>query len=49
MVLGPGGAVLYKKAGKVDILAARRAILASMPDTAGDIGSKAYWMKALGR
>ena len=47
MVIAPGGEVLYKKAGKIDILEARRAILAAMPDTSGYIGSKAYWMKAL--
>jgi hypothetical protein len=47
MVIAPGGEVLYKKAGKIDILEVRRAILAAMPDTSGYIGSKAYWMKAL--
>jgi peroxiredoxin len=47
MVIAPGGEVLYKKAGKIDILEARRAILAAMPDTSGYIGSKAYWVKAL--
>ena len=47
MVIAPGGEVLYKKAGKIDILEARRVILAAMPDTSGYIGSKAYWMKAL--
>jgi thiol-disulfide isomerase/thioredoxin len=47
MVIAPGGKALYKKAGKIDILAVRRTILANMPDTAGYIGSKAYWMKAV--
>jgi peroxiredoxin len=47
MVIAPGGEVLFKKAGKIDILEARRAILAAMPDTSGYIGSKAYWVKAL--
>ena len=47
MVIAPGGEVLYRKAGKIDILEARRVILAAMPDTSGYIGSKAYWMKAL--
>jgi hypothetical protein len=47
MVIAPGGAVLYRKEGPVDILEVRRVILASMPDTSGYIGSKAYWMKAV--
>jgi peroxiredoxin len=47
MVIAPGGEVLYKKEGKVDILEVRRVILAAMPDTRGYIGSKAYWMKAV--
>ena len=47
MVIAPGGEVLYRKAGTIDILEARRVILAAMPDTRGYIGSKAYWMKAL--
>ena len=47
MVIAPGGEVLYRKAGRIDILEARRVILAAMPDTSGYIGSKAYWMKAL--
>jgi peroxiredoxin len=47
MVIAPGGNVLYRKPGKIDILEVRRAILAAMPDTSGYIGSKAYWMKAL--
>jgi peroxiredoxin len=47
MVIAPGGEVLYRKAGKIDILEVRRVILANMPDTNGYIGSKAYWMKAL--
>jgi peroxiredoxin len=49
MVIAPGGKVLYKKAGTIDILEVRRHILAAMPDTQGYIGSKAYWMKALAR
>jgi peroxiredoxin len=47
MVLAPGGDVLYRKEGRIDILDVRRMILASMPDTSGYIGSKAYWMKAV--
>jgi peroxiredoxin len=49
MVIAPGGEVLYKQAGRIDILEVRRHILAAMPDTQGYIGSKAYWMKALER
>ena len=47
MVIAPGGGVLYKQEGKIDILEMRRIVLANMPDTSGYIGSKAYWMKAL--
>jgi peroxiredoxin len=47
MVIAPGGEVLYQKEGRVDILEARRAVLAAMPDTRGYIGSKAYWMAAV--
>lgn len=47
MVIAPGGEVLYQKEGKVDIIEARRAVLAAMPDTRGYIGSKAYWMAAV--
>ena len=46
MVIAPGGEVLFRKEGAIDILDVRRIILASMPDTSGYIGSKAYWMKA---
>lgn len=45
MVIAPGGNVLYKKAGKIDILDVRRIVLAHMPDT-GYVGSQAYWVKA---
>ncbi len=47
MVIAPGGEVLYRNTGKIDILEVRRVILANMPDTSGYIGSKAYWVKAL--
>jgi peroxiredoxin len=47
MVIAPGGNVLYRKEGKIDILEVRRIVLANMPDTGGYIGSKAYWMKAI--
>jgi peroxiredoxin len=46
MVIAPGGTVLYKKEGKIDIHEVRRIALASMPDT-GYVGSQAYWKKAL--
>lgn len=49
MVLAPGGEVLYRRAGPIDILEVRRVILAAMPDTSGYIGSKAYWTKAVQR
>jgi peroxiredoxin len=47
MVIAPGGEVLYRKEGKIDILEVRRIVLATMPDTSGYIGSKAYWVKAV--
>jgi peroxiredoxin len=47
MVIAPGGEVLYKKEGKIDILEVRRTILAAMPDTKGYIGSKAYWERTV--
>ena len=47
MVIGLDGKVLYQKEGKIDILEIRRIILATMPDTSGYIGSKAYWAAAI--
>jgi peroxiredoxin len=46
MVIAPGGKVLYRKEGKIDIHEVRRIVLANMPDT-GYVGSQAYWMKAM--
>lgn len=45
MVIAPGGKVLYRKEGKIDILEMRRIVLANMPDT-GYVGSQAYWVRA---
>jgi peroxiredoxin len=42
MVIGPGGKVLYKENGPINILKARRAILASFPDD-DYVGQNAYW------
>jgi peroxiredoxin len=42
MVIGPDGKVLYKENGRIDILKARRAILASFPDD-DYVGQNAYW------
>jgi thiol-disulfide isomerase/thioredoxin len=42
MVLGPGGKVLYKKQGEVDILEVRRVILGNLPDP-DYVGHRAYW------
>ncbi|MDQ3349094.1 MAG: redoxin family protein [Acidobacteriota bacterium] len=47
MVIAPGGRVLYRKEGKIDILEVRRIVLANLPDTGGYVGSRAYWIKAL--
>lgn len=42
IVLGPGGKVLYRKEGEVDILEVRRIILANLPDP-DYVGHRAYW------
>jgi thiol-disulfide isomerase/thioredoxin len=42
MVIGPDGKVLHKSNGRVDILEARRSILASFPDD-DYVGQNAYW------
>ena len=45
----PDGKVLYQKEGKMDMVQARRIILATLPDTRGYIGQKAYWTAAIGQ
>lgn len=42
MVIAPGGKVLYKGNGRLDILQTRRLILASFPDD-DYVGQNAYW------
>lgn len=42
MIIAPGGKVLYQSAGPLDILQARRTILASFPDD-DYVGQNAYW------
>ena len=42
IVIAPGGQVLYKENGRVDLLKARRLILASFPDD-DYVGQNAYW------
>ena len=42
MVISPGGKILYKSSGKLDILKVRRLILASFPDD-DYVGQNAYW------
>ena len=42
VILAPGGEVLSRTSGKVDILKARRSILASFPDD-DYVGQNAYW------
>ena len=42
MIIAPGGRVLYQGAGPLDILKARRTILASFPDD-DYVGQNAYW------
>ena len=48
-VIGTDGKVLYQKAGLVNIVEPRRAILVSLPDTAGYIGQQAYWTAVTGK
>jgi peroxiredoxin len=45
VVIGPDGKVLYKEGGSIDLLKARRAILASFPDD-DYVGQNAYWNSA---
>jgi thiol-disulfide isomerase/thioredoxin len=45
MIVAPGGRVLYKGNGTLDILKARRTILASLPDD-NYVGQNAYWNSA---
>jgi len=42
MVIGPDGKVLFKASGRLDLLKARRTILASFPDD-DYVGQQAYW------
>jgi peroxiredoxin len=42
LVIAPGGQVVYKENGSLDVLKARRAILASLPDD-DYVGQNAYW------
>jgi peroxiredoxin len=42
MIIAPDGKVLYKGGGRIDILQARRTILASFPDD-DYVGQNAYW------
>jgi peroxiredoxin len=42
MIIGPDGKVLHKSNGRIDILHARRTILASFPDD-DYVGQNAYW------
>jgi peroxiredoxin len=45
LVIGPDGTVLYKESGPINIMKARRAILASFPDDDYK-GQQAYWKSA---
>jgi hypothetical protein len=42
MVIAPGGKVLYRSSGRVNILETRRTILKSFPDD-DYVGQNAYW------
>lgn len=48
-VVGPGGKILYQKAGKVDIVDPRRVVLVNLPDTRGYIGQQAYWTAVMAK
>jgi thiol-disulfide isomerase/thioredoxin len=43
MVIAPGGQVIYSRAGEIDKLALRRAILGNLPDGGMFAGNTAYW------
>jgi thiol-disulfide isomerase/thioredoxin len=43
IVLAPDGTVIYRRAGEVDMLKLRRAILANLPDVGMFAGNQAYW------
>jgi len=45
MIVAPGGKVLYRGSGSLDMLVARRTILASLPDD-NYVGQNAYWSSA---
>jgi peroxiredoxin len=45
MIVGPDGKVLYKASGRLEMLKARRLILASLPDD-DYVGQNAYWNSA---
>jgi len=45
MIVAPGGKVLYRGSGALDMLVARRTILASLPDD-NYVGQNAYWSSA---
>jgi hypothetical protein len=46
VVIGPDGTILYKESGSLDILKARRILLASFPDD-NYVGQQVYWKSAL--
>lgn len=48
MVIAPGGAIIYEKAGKLDTNTMRRAVLARMPDGRQYVGQLAYWQSKPG-
>jgi thiol-disulfide isomerase/thioredoxin len=43
MVIAPDGRVIYQRAGEVDLLKLRRAILANLPDAGFFAGNAEYW------
>ncbi len=45
LVLAPDGRVIYREAGKLSVLALRRAVLANLPDAGMFAGNVEYWRK----
>ncbi|MEO8520427.1 MAG: redoxin domain-containing protein [Acidobacteriota bacterium] len=43
LLIAPGGDVLYQELGELTVMKLRRAILASLPETAEHPGLRAYW------
>ncbi|MCX6626550.1 MAG: TlpA disulfide reductase family protein, partial [Candidatus Solibacter sp.] len=47
VLLGPNGELLLDQKGEIELLPARRAVLANLPDAPGHEGAQKYWIGAL--